>query len=212
MRRLFNRERDWFVRGFASINALLLFVFVMTLSSCNKGNSSTSSGCVTEFMGIPVDGPKERFISALEKKGFEKVEGVDGVDGVDGDLMDGEFNGQRCGVLINTVKGVVTAVVVMPFPFPDRAVAQLGYNDLLEAFSINPKYQLGSEDVVQRMSDRIRSVGFGILDFAVFNQVGSCPDIIENRLVALMLGRYMGVYTWAICYFNPNNMQNGEDL
>lgn len=208
MRRLFNRERDWLVRGFASINALLLFVFVMTLSSCNKGNSSTSSGCVTEFMGIPVDGPKERFISALEKKGFEKVEGVDG------DLMDGEFNAQRCGVLINTVKGVVSCVSVAPFNLSDRAMAQLGYNDLLEAFSNNPKYQLSSEDVVQRVSDRIRSVGLGtILDFAVFNQVGNCPDSIENRPVHLMLLRLdYGFYIWAIYYFNPYNMQNGEDL
>lgn len=208
MRRLFNRERDWFVRGFASINALLLFVFMITLSSCNKGNSSTSSRCVTEFMGIPVDGPKEHFISALEKKGFEKVEGVDG------DVMDGEFNGQRCVVQINTVKEVISWVSVAPFNLSDRAMAQLGYNDLLEAFSNNPKYQLSSEDVVQRVSDRIRSVGLGtILDFAVFNQVGNCPDSIENRPVLLGLLRLdYGFYIWVIYYYNPNNMQNGEDL
>lgn len=30
--------------------------------------------CVTEFLGVPVDGTKKEVFSALEKKGFKKVD------------------------------------------------------------------------------------------------------------------------------------------
>lgn len=169
---------------------------------------SFAQDCVTKFMGIPVDGTKKEMFSALEKKGFKKV---------DGDMLVGEFNGKESLISIETYKGKVSSIVVSydaNSGLLDESMARMTFNTLFLNFSNNPKYVyylgkmiLDGEDVELEMLINKKTYN------ACFFQVGDCPDEFTKRLVIFLMRRISyNQFTIAIGYCNSNNTAKGEDL
>ena len=86
---------------------------------------------VLRFLGIPVDGPKERMIERLKEKGFNG-EWWD-------DYLEGIFNGEKVRVYIGTNHGNVDRIKVV-YPSNDDRVTKVKYNTLLSRFGRNSKY------------------------------------------------------------------------
>lgn len=87
-----------------------------------------------KFMGVPVDGSKRDVISALVEKGFVYNE--------KGDILSGQFNGQQSMILINENNGKVYRIIVaQENPSYNEAEIRIAYNNLIQQFRDNPKYE-----------------------------------------------------------------------
>lgn len=167
---------------------------------------SFAQDCVTKFMGIPVDGTKEEMVSALQKKGFKKV---------DSDMLVGEFNGQESTVVIATNKGKVYCVAVAYLGLDDIVVVRT-FNNIFNMLKNNSRYSYidgeqisDGEDVEYKINVRNQ------LYEAYFNQIGSCSDEVSspNQLVRVFVSRAgYRRFSVSIGYYNMNNYPNGEDL
>lgn len=176
------------------------FLLLMLLLSV----PSFAQDCVTKFMGIPVDGTKEGMISALENKGFMRL---------NEDGLLGDFNGERSMVVVRTNKERVCAVVVTPILSIDKSSVSLVFNTLFSQLDNNPKYKWfrgkkisDKEDVDYEMSvhDKLYS--------AWFFQVDDCFEQVQNKRVSLTVNRVDGGFCVVISYINGGNLSYGEDL
>lgn len=201
MKRLFNNTLD-FSRLYSMValkRGLLLLMFLFSVPTF-------AQDCVTKFMGIPVDGTKEEMVSALQKKGFKKV---------DSDMLVGEFNGQESTVVIATNKGKVYCVAAAYLGLDDIVVVRT-FNNIFNMLKNNSRYSYidgeqisDGEDVEYKINVRNQ------LYEAYFNQIGSCSDEVSspNRLVRVFVSRAgYRRFSVSIGYYNMNNYPSGEDL
>lgn len=86
-----------------------------------------------KFMGIPIDGPKDKMIEALKAKGFEQRLRWD-------DYVTGIFNGERVRVNISTNHGIVDMLTVEYPHYSEDNDTRIKYNTLLSRFNRNAKY------------------------------------------------------------------------
>lgn len=177
--------------------SLLLLMLLLSVPSF-------AQDCVTKFMGIPVDGTKEGMISALENKGFMRL---------NEDGLLGDFNGERSMVVVRTNKERVCAVVVAPILSIDKSSVSLVFNTLFSQLDNNPKYKWfrgkkisDKEDVDYEMSvhDKLYS--------AWFFQVDDCLEQVQNKRVSLTVNRVDGGFCVVISHINGGNLSYGEDL
>lgn len=102
------------------------------LLSLTVAFSFAQSQDVLKFLGIPVDGSKEKMISELKKKGFKYNDEYD--------ALLGEFNGKKVHVFISTYHDKVDRVFVCDENTVDVAAIKIAYNNLLRQFEKNEKY------------------------------------------------------------------------
>lgn len=87
---------------------------------------------VFSFLGIPIDGSKEKIYKALETKGFKELSLFDYASGM--------FNGEEVKVRVSTNCGVVDRIQV-EYPYCSAENdARVKYNVLLSRFNRNAKY------------------------------------------------------------------------
>lgn len=175
--------------------------------------------CVTEFLGVPVDGTKQEVFSALEKKGFTKV---------DEDTLSGNFLGKQCEVSVGLHSDKVYVVYVLNEETLDGETAKMEFNNLFMTFSIDAEYSYGggksiphNEDLESFFSKENKSY------LCWFHQVGDGSTDLEKRRVVIMLYRMEpNRYSVSLGYFNnynsprfvlkllsadPNNNHSGDD-
>lgn len=167
---------------------------------------SFAQDCVTKFMGIPVDGTKEEMVSALQKKGFQKV---------DSDMLVGEFNGQLSAIVIATNSGKVYCVVAAYLDLDNIGVVRT-FNNLFNMLKNNSRYAYVDGEQISDGEDIEYEINIkNRLYEAYFNQIDSCSDEMStsNRLVRVFVGRAAyRRFSVSIGYYNMNNYPNGEDL
>ena len=177
---------------------------------------------VTKFLGIPVDGKKEDFISRLTEKGFSIVSDTDGI-------LEGEFNGKNVYVAVQTNNRKVWRIGVIDKNGCDETQIKINFNNLCLQFEENSKY-IGSrnqtisedEDIDYEMSvhnKRYEAVFYQKSQEKNEEENGDTAEEIlkgtMNRLVWFMIAesplRY-GKYIIEMFYENGYNKANGEDL
>lgn len=89
---------------------------------------------VTKFLGIPVDGPRSEFVSALKAKGF-KTEKLLGDE-----IYKGRFNGYDVSVYVITENGKVCRVMICDEIAVDEPSIKTRFNLLCQQFKDNGKY------------------------------------------------------------------------
>ena len=95
----------------------------------------------------------------------------------------------------------------------EQLVASI-FNSLFIDFSNNPKYVYSAGEMIPEGEDVEHEMWVNKKSYiALFNQIGECPEYIDNRTVAFNIYRdgYLKFYI-CIAYFNDNNKPNGEDL
>lgn len=88
---------------------------------------------VTQFMGIPVDGPLEEMLRKIRAKGFKPTE-------YNAEMLEGEFNGNDVNVGVVTNKGKVWRVGVLDKKGVSEGDIKIRFNKLIRQFSKNDKY------------------------------------------------------------------------
>lgn len=154
--------------------------------------------CVTEFLGVPVDGTKQEVFSALEKKGFSKV---------DEDTLSGNFLGKQCEVSVDLNNGKVYVIYVLTGELMDADTAKMEFNNLYMTFSVNSWYSYGggkliplNEDFENIFSENNKSY------HCWFHQVGGSSKDFEKRRVVIIVYRVEpNKYTVGLGYFNNLN-------
>lgn len=86
---------------------------------------------VLKFLGIPIDGTKAQFVTALKEKGFYYSSVSEGYKG--------QFNGKNVDVFVHTNHNLVDRVYVA-FPLTNEEGIRVEYNRLLDQFDDNGKY------------------------------------------------------------------------
>lgn len=209
-----------------------LLMLILALSSYAQTN-------VTKFLGIPVDGSREKMEKQIEKKGFKKVE-IDGEN-----LFIGEFNGQEVILAIKTNKNKVCRIVVLNYNnIIDESQIINRFNQLYNQFLNNSKYELAGGEMI----DKDENISYQMkvknkVYEAVFYQAGTQEEInemllskyteeqlenpskklekeisnyinekVNNKMVWFKAFEDGAGYRIAIFYDNKYNFPNGEDL
>lgn len=95
---------------------------------------------VTKFLGIPVDGKKNKMIRKLKSKGFAQSPYAKGV-------LTGKFNGMDVNIHIVTNNDKVCRIMVCDANTMDETSIRIRFNVLCEQFKNNSKYcYLSKED------------------------------------------------------------------
>lgn len=87
---------------------------------------------VTKFLGIPVDGTKSAMIQKLKAKGFTYDP--------KSDFLEGEFNGEKVLIRVQTNNNKVWRIAVADQTSRDEAQIRIRFNNLISQFENNPKY------------------------------------------------------------------------
>lgn len=173
---------------------LLLILFIGCAFGVNAQNT-------IKFLGIPVDGSKREVIAELEQKGFR-------YDPY-GDHLEGEFNGARVMILVQTINNIVWRIVVMDALPTYEANIKVRFNNLFDQFCNNGKYtctygqKLSDRDNISYemlFNDKRYEAHFGLVDKSI------------NGRVWYQIGEIYGDYCIAIYYENWNNAARGDDL
>lgn len=159
---------------------------------------------VTKFLGIPVDGSKAAMIQELRAKGFTYNTITD--------RLEGEFNGEKVYILIQTNKNKVWRIIVYDKTRRDEGQIKIRYNELFQQFKDNSKYTISetyhklsdSEDISYEISVNNKQYA------AVFYQLPY--EGAQNRIVWFTIIKDYGEYNIAIYYENKRNASHGEDL
>lgn len=178
---------------------LLSTLLVIVISSCSQKP--------IEFMGIPVDGTKQKMIGALKEKGFT-------YNPTTGALY-GEFNGQDVEVRIQTHMGKVWRLVISFYETPDLSEAVDTYNELYWRYINNSKYKLdfGEEAFEQSLVEWFNYYETYDSYFSLADSDGS--QIINCCIFYWDADEYnttKDYYECVLYYQNFRNRQNGEDL
>lgn len=88
---------------------------------------------VTQFLGIPIDGSKQRMLMKLEAKGFRRTS-------YGGDVLEGEFNGRKVNVHVVTNNDKVYRIMLSDVANVDERSIQIRFNTLCGQFANNPRY------------------------------------------------------------------------
>ena len=167
---------------------------------------SYAQGCVTTFLGIPIDGTKAEMIQKLSNKGFQYDRQLD--------CLIGEFNGEKVQILIHTNGNKVKRLAILDKYGKDIMNIRIRFNNLCRQFEDNKRYTLGSvtfeipekEDISYEMLVHNKRYE------AVFYQKGDNGFDI-NRPVWFMIHEVSyDDYRIAMFYENRLNEANGEDL
>lgn len=155
--------------------------------------------CVTEFLGVPVDGTKKEVFSALENKGFAKR---------DEETLNGNFLGKQCEVSVGLNEGKVYVIYVLTGEAMDEDTARMEFNNLYMTFSINSSYSYGGGNSISHNEDLERFFSKENKSYySWFHQIGdSSSKELEKRRVVIMLYRVdSNKYTVGLGYFNNYN-------
>ena len=147
---------------------------------------------------MPIDGTKHEVFSALEKKGFSKV---------DEDNLRGNFLGKQCEMSVDLNEGKVYVIYVLTGESMDADTAKMEFNNLYMTFSVNSWYSYGggksiplNEDLENFFSKENKSY------LCWFHQVGDGSSELEKRRVVIMLYRIEpNKYSVSLGYFNNHN-------
>ena len=107
------------------------FACLLLLSLTTLLASAQNTGGPLKFLGIPIDGPKEAFVTKLKGKGF--------VYSARTESYKGQFNGQDVDVYIHTNHNLVDRVYVA-FPTVSEQEIKIDFNRLLNQFKKTGKY------------------------------------------------------------------------
>ena len=105
---------------------------------------------VTKFLGIPVDGTKSAMIQKLKAKGFTYYQKED--------FLEGEFNGEKVFIGVQTNNNKVWRITVVDQSHRDETQIRLRFNDLLSQFENNPKYASFENAMLEENED----ISYGI--------------------------------------------------
>lgn len=221
---------------------IIFVVFVLFATACTSPQTNTKQEKdVTTFLGIPVDGTKNKMIQKLESKGFTYD--------AKHDRLKGEFNGKKVNIYIVTNNNKVYRIVVSDANYTDEAGIKIRFNNLCYQFENNPKYISLSEDYTIGEDE---DISYEIIVNkkryqAIFSQVNKdyAIDIYErlnevkntsidtidttsltnsaiegavllsslmNKTVWFTINEQYGEYGIMIFYENGYNKANGEDL
>ena len=176
---------------------------------------------VTKFLGIPVDGTKSEMIRKLKAKGFKSTY-------YDKEILEGEFNGNKATLIIQTNNNKVWRIIVGYEGLPEH-VAKTRFNNLCYQFENNPKYHStsidysipDSEDISYEMtvnekqyqalyfqrSDKKLDIAKDDYSKHLFND-----NLDKNKIVWFTILHSGSIYSIVIYYENGYNEANGEDL
>ena len=159
---------------------------------------------VTQFLGIPVDGPKSTMIQKLKEKGFR-------ISPYNNEVLEGEFNGINVNLHIVTNGDKVCRIMLCDANPVDERSIQIRFNTLCRQFENNPKYIcLGyyripdDEDISYEISVNNKRYE------ACYYQRPAY--LCSKRSVWFMISEYYGKYYIIMYYDNEYNRANGEDL
>lgn len=210
---------------------MLLLMLMLVLNSYAQAN-------VTKFLGMPVDGSREKIEKQLKEKGFRKYLYLR-------DTLEGEFNGRNVMLRILTNKDKVWRIAVMDSnPTRDESQIINRFNELYNQFLNNPKYALIGGEMIDREEDISYEMIVKNKTYeAGFYQLGTQEEIDEillskytekqlsnpskklkkemkeyveeiskNKIVWFAVDQNNGEYNIVIFYDNVYNQSNGEDL
>lgn len=162
---------------------------------------------VTKFLGIPVDGTKSEMIQKLKAKGFTYNQKED--------LLEGEFNGEKVFIAVQTNNNKVWRIAVLDKRFRDETKIRIRFNNLLSQFENNSKYASYESNAMLEDDENI-SYGITVKKKqyeADFVQKQADGSINMNNIVWFTIS-YISYneYGIALYYENHNNKANGDDL
>ncbi len=88
---------------------------------------------VTKFMGIPVDGSREKVVQQLLAKGFVR-------SAANRDILTGEFNGEDVNIHVATQNNKVWRIMVADKTYRDETQIRIRFNNLCRQFENNERY------------------------------------------------------------------------
>lgn len=162
---------------------------------------------VTKFLGIPVDGTKSAMIQKLKAKGFT----YDQKD----DLLEGEFNGEKVFIAVQTNNNKVWRIAVVDQTNRNEAQIRIRFNNLLSQFENNSKYASHESNA---MLEDDENINYGITVKkkqyeADFIQKQADGSINMNNVVWFTISCISyNEYAIVLYYENHNNKANGDDL
>lgn len=162
---------------------------------------------VTKFLGIPVDGTKSEMIQKLKAKGFTYDQKED--------LLEGEFNGEKVLIAVQTNNNKVWRIAVLDKRSRDETKIRIRFNNLLSQFENNSKYASHESNA---MLEDDENINYGITVKkkqyeADFIQKQADGSINLNNLVWFTISCISyNEYAIVLYYENHNNKANGDDL
>lgn len=162
---------------------------------------------VTKFLGIPVDGTKSAMIQKLKAKGFTYNQKYD--------LLEGEFNGEKVLIRVQTNNNKVWRIAVVDQTSRNEAQIRIRFNNLLSQFENNSKYASFESN---KMIENDEKIGYGIrLDKkqyeADFFQKQTDGSINGKNIIWFTINDISyDEYSITLYYENGNNQANGDDL
>ena len=162
---------------------------------------------VTKFLGIPVDGTKSEMIQKLKAKGFTYNQKYD--------LLEGEFNGEKVLITVQTNNNKVWRIAVIEKQNRDEAQIRIRFNNLLSQFENNSKYASYQSNA---MIEENENISYGITVEkkqyqAVFFQKQADGSINGKNIVWFTINDISyDEYSITLFYENGNNQANGDDL
>lgn len=162
---------------------------------------------VTKFLDIPVDGTKSAMIQKLKTKGFTYNQKYD--------LLEGEFNGEKVLIRVQTNNNKVWRIAVVDQTSRNEAQIRIRFNNLLSQFENNSKYASYQSNA---MIEENEDIGYGITVKkkqyeADFVQKQADGSINVNNVVWFTINDISyDEYSITLYYENGNNQANGDDL
>lgn len=186
----------------------LILTFLISLLSL----SAFAQKDVTKFLGIPVDGTKSEMIRKLKAKGFRSTT-------YDRNTLEGEFNGYKVEIIIQTNNNKVWRIVVMDKKPLTTSNIKTRFNNLCYQFNNNAKYYASYNNSLIPESENIdyeilvNKKKYQALYYQ--QEENTTNDNTSNTFMKCVWFTFAGdydEYTLAIYYENLYNKANGEDL
>ena len=175
------------------------FFFVLSLLLVSLGVFAQNN--TLKFLGIPVDGNRQDFITALKGKGFS----YDAYN----DYLVGRFNGKDVKVYVLDNYGKVHRIAVVDKVSTNEGQIILSFNTLLHQFENNGKY------IAESRNEEIPNSEDISYEMTVHNkqyQAGFFLKDNPNGSVWFMIDEDYAKYHIIIFYDNLENHSHGEDL
>lgn len=151
-----------------------------------------------KFLGIPVDGSKERMVAQLKEKGFD--------GSVWSEYLEGQFNGDPVKVFVHTYHEKVDRIIV-EFDRVQEMSTREQYNNLLSLLEANEKYKSLEDN--QPIPNNSTLAAFTVQNYkARFGYYSfNSPEELSGEVWLMLLGNSVNLY-----YDNFKNRPHGEDL
>lgn len=159
-----------------------LFFLITVLLSLSH-NLYAADG-VTQFLGIPVDGPKSEMIQKLKAMGYEYVEGED--------FFTGYYFGNPVYLFIQTNNDKVSRIILYDINQRTEEEIKYRFNALYDKFATSDRYvRLGKKDVILTEKDKLayEMKQHNRIHKAVFRQIKETdPDLNMSMATAPAVG------------------------